>query len=497
MTRSLSPLRLDDPDLLRRSALIGGVWSDADDGATLDVEDPATGAVVGTVPACGAAETRRAIEAAAAAFPAWRRTPAGERARLLERWNDLILAVAPDLARIMTAEQGKPLGEAEGEVRYGASFVKWFAEEARRVYGHTVPAPTADRRILVLEEPIGVTAAITPWNFPIAMITRKAGPALAAGCTMVIKPSELTPFSALAIARLAERAGIPAGVISVVTGLPVAIGDELTANPIVRKISFTGSTRVGAHLMRASAGTLKKLSLELGGNAPFIVFDDADLDIAVEGAMASKFRNAGQTCVCANRILVQSGIHDAFVARLAEKVAAQTMGPGTRAGVTIGPLINAAATAKVRAHVEDALAKGAAVAARVADEGDPVRFAAPMVLTGATTDMMIANEETFGPVAPIFRFETEAEAIAIANGTPFGLAAYFYTEDLHRAWRVGEALEFGMVGLNTGSVSMEVAPFGGLKQSGLGREGGSLGIAEYLEPKAFHMGGLKLAPVGR
>ena len=487
-------LALDDPGLLIEAALIGGRWCQADDGSTLSIEDPATGRLVGTVPACGGAETRRAIAAAEAAFATWRRVPAAERARLLERWHDLILANSVDLARIMTAEQGKPLGEAEGEVRYGASFVKWFAEEARRIYGRTIPAPTADRRILMLEEPIGVTAAITPWNFPIAMITRKCAPALAAGCTMVIKPSELTPFSALALARLAERAGIPEGVISVITGLPAAIGDELTANPVVRKISFTGSTRVGAHLMRASAGTLKKLSLELGGNAPFIVFDDADLELAVEGAMTSKFRNAGQTCVCANRILVQAGIHDAFVARFGERIAGQAVGAGTTAGVAIGPLINAAATAKVRAHVADALAKGARVAARAESALDGERFVAPLLLTGATTDMLIANEETFGPVAPIFRFETEAEALAIANGTPFGLAAYFYTEDLHRAWRVGEALEFGMVGLNTGSISMEVAPFGGVKQSGLGREGGYLGIAEYLEPKAFHISGLKLAP---
>ena len=396
----------------------------------------------------------------------------------------------------MTAEQGKPLAEAEGEVRYGASFVKWFAEEARRIYGRTIPAPGADRRILMLEEPIGVTAAITPWNFPIAMITRKCAPALAAGCTMVIKPSELTPLSALAVVKLAERAGIPAGVISVVTGQPAAIGDELTSNPAVRKISFTGSTRVGAHLMRASAGTLKKLSLELGGNAPFIVFDDADLDLAVEGAMASKFRNAGQTCVCANRILVQAGIHDAFVARLGARIAAQKVGPGTEPGVAIGPLINRAAAEKVYAHVADALAKGARVVQQSVTSNEDGNFVAPLLLTGATTDMRLANEETFGPVAPVFRFETEAEAIAIANGTPYGLAAYFFTEDMHRAWRVGEALEFGMVGLNTGAISMEVAPFGGVKQSGLGREGGYLGIAEYLEPKAFHMGGLRLtAPV--
>ncbi len=486
-------IHLSDPDLLIEAAFIAGTWCQADNGATLAVENPATGDIVGTVPACGVAETRRAIEAANLAFATWRQMPAATRTDLLERWHDLIIANSADLARIMTAEQGKPLAEAEGEVRYGASFVKWFAEEARRIYGHTIPAPTPDRRILVLEEPIGVTAAITPWNFPIAMITRKCAPALAAGCTMVIKPSELTPFSALAIVRLAERAGIPAGVISVVTGLPVEIGDELTSSPIVRKISFTGSTRIGAHLMRNSAGTLKKLSLELGGNAPFIVFDDADLELAIEGAMVSKFRNAGQTCVCANRILVQAGIHDAFVARLGERIASQKVGWGICGDTTIGPLINVAATAKVRTHIADALARGARLEAQAQCDLDENRFIAPVLLSGVTTDMLLANEETFGPVAPVFRFETEDEAVAIANGTPYGLAAYFFTEDLHRAWRVGEALEFGMVGLNTGSVSMEVAPFGGVKQSGLGREGGSLGIAEYLEPKAFHMGGLKRA----
>lgn len=484
---------LEDRGLFVERALIGGEWVGAASGDVLAVNDPANGAEIGTIPSCGAAETQAAIAAAEAAFPAWKARPAAERAALLERWHDLLLAHAKDLARIMTAEQGKPLAEAEGEVRYGAGFIKWFAEEARRIYGSTVPAPTADRRILVLKEPVGVSAAITPWNFPNAMITRKCAPALAAGCTVVVKPSELTPYSALALGVLAERAGIPAGVINIVTGLPQAIGEALTGSPTVRKLSFTGSTRVGALLMRQSADTLKRLSLELGGNAPFIVFDDADLDMAVAGAIASKFRNAGQTCVCANRILVQDGIHDAFAERLAKAVAAMQVGDGRRVGVSIGPLINAAAVEKVRAHVDDALALGAR---RVAGEQgglDAARFVAPTVLTGASTRMRLANEETFGPVAPLFRFKHEDEALEIANGTPYGLAAYFYTESLHRAWRVGERLEFGMVGLNTGSVSMEVAPFGGVKQSGIGREGGATGIEEYLELKSFHIGGLKPA----
>jgi succinate-semialdehyde dehydrogenase/glutarate-semialdehyde dehydrogenase len=393
----------------------------------------------------------------------------------------------------MTAEQGKPLAEAEGEIRYAASFVKWFAEEGRRVHGHDVPAPTADRRILATREPVGVCAAITPWNFPAAMITRKCAPAMAAGCTIVVKPSDLTPYSALALGLLAEQAGLPAGVLNIVTGRPEAIGAALTASPVVRKLSFTGSTRVGALLMRQSSDTLKRLSLELGGNAPFLVFDDADLDTAVAGAIASKFRNAGQTCVCANRILVQDGIHDAFVARLSEAVGAMRIGNGFEAGVTIGPLINAAATAKVQAHLDDALTRGAVAAASANGYGDPTRYATPVVLTGATTQMRLATEETFGPVAPVFRFTHEAEALEIANDTPFGLASYFYTENLHRAWRVSERLEFGMVGINTGSLAMEMSPFGGIKQSGLGREGGREGIDEYLETKALHWGGLKLA----
>jgi len=488
----MSSIDLRDPTLLVEAACIGGAWVDASSGLTLAVEDPATGDLVGTVPECGTAETRAAIAAATAAFEPWRRRTAAERAAVLERWHALVLENAADLARIQTAEQGKPLAEAEGEVRYGASFIKWFAEEARRIGGHSIPAPEGNRRILTMKEPVGVAAAVTPWNFPIAMITRKCAPALAAGCTMVIKPSDLTPFSALALAVLAERAGLPPGVLNVVTGKPQAIGAELTGNAAVAKISFTGSTQVGRLLMRQSSETIKRLSLELGGNAPFIVFDDADLDLAVAGAMASKFRNAGQTCVCANRLLVQDGIYDAFAARLSEAVQGLRVGYGRDPGTTIGPLINRAAVAKVAEHVEDALDRGARLVTRLEHRLDPARFVAPVVLSGANTQMRLANEETFGPVAPLFRFRHEDEAIEIANGTPYGLASYFYTEDPHRSWRVAERLEFGMVGLNTGSISMEVAPFGGVKQSGLGREGGQLGIEEYLETKAFHWGGLKL-----
>jgi succinate-semialdehyde dehydrogenase/glutarate-semialdehyde dehydrogenase len=486
-------LDLANPSLFREAAFIGGEWKEAAGGRKIAVHNPANGALVGHVPDCGAEETRAAIAAAEQAFAAWRRRPAEERAALLEAWHALMLANLPDLAKIMTAEQGKPLAESEGEIRYAAGFIKWFAAEARRIGGHDIPAPSADRRITVLKQPVGVSAAITPWNFPAAMITRKCAPGFAAGCTMVVKPSELTPFSALALAVLAEQAGFPAGVFNIVTGMPQAIGGELTSSPIVRKLSFTGSTRVGALLMRQSSDTIKRLSLELGGNAPFIVFDDADLELAVGGAMTSKFRNAGQTCVCANRILVQDGIHDRFVARLAEAVGGLKVGDGRAPGVTIGPLINDAAVAKVESHVADALAHGAAVAARLEAPGGG-HFTAPMILTGATPDMMLANEETFGPLAPVFRFTREEDAIALANATPFGLASYFYTDNVNRAWRVAEALEFGMVGLNTGSVSMEMAPFGGVKLSGLGREGGREGIEEYLETKAFHWGGLKPAP---
>ena len=489
---TMTGLNLADRELFIERAFIGGAWTQAASGATLTVEDPASGETLGLVPDCDGTDTRAAIEAAAAALGPWRARTAGERAAILERWHALVLENALDLARIMTAEQGKPLAEAEGEIRYGATFIKWFAEEGRRIGGYTVPAPQADRRILVTKEPVGVCAAITPWNFPCAMITRKCAPALAAGCTVVVKPSELTPYSALALARLAERAGLPSGVLNIVTGRPEAIGAELTANPTVRKLSFTGSTRVGSLLMRQCADTIKRLSLELGGNAPLIVFDDADLDLAVEAAMASKFRNAGQTCVCANRILVQDGVYDAFAARLARAVEGLRVGAGRSPGVTIGPLINAQAVAKVREHVADALAHGATAITSVGSDLDAGRFVAPVVLTGATVQMRLAHEETFGPVAPLFRFHDEDEAIAIANGTPYGLASYFFTENLHRAWRVAERLEAGMVALNTGSIAMEMSPFGGVKQSGLGREGGEAGIEEYLELKAFHIGGLKL-----
>jgi succinate-semialdehyde dehydrogenase/glutarate-semialdehyde dehydrogenase len=482
---------LKEPGLFRQEALIGGDWIAAQSGRTVEVIDPATQGVIGTVPDMGGAETRAAIEAAEAAYGPWKRRTHAERAALLEAWHGLMIDHLDDLALLLTTEQGKPLDEARGEIRYGASFVKWFAEEARRIGGHTIPSPTPDRRIVVLKEPVGVCGIITPWNFPNAMITRKVAPALAAGCTVVIKPSEFTPYSALAIGWLAEKAGIPPGVINIVTGMPTEIGDDIMASETVRKISFTGSTRVGSLLMRGAADSVKRLSLELGGNAPFIVFDDADLDLAVEGALASKFRNGGQTCVCANRILVQAGVYDAFAGKLAARVNALKVGPGTEAGVSIGPMINDAAIAKINRHVEDALSKGAKIATGSRpDLPAGAQYTAPIVLTGATTDMLLAGEETFGPVAPLFRFETEEQALSIANGTPYGLAAYFYTENLKRAWRVGEALEFGMVGLNTGAISTEVAPFGGVKQSGLGREGAQAGIEEYLEMKSFHIGGL-------
>ncbi|OYQ34100.1 succinate-semialdehyde dehydrogenase (NADP(+)) [Niveispirillum lacus] len=483
-------LCLSDPGLFRQSTFIGGEWRQAGSLSMVAVDNPADGSIIGSVPDCDATDTAAAIAAAHAAWPAWRELTAGTRADLLERWHGLILAHIDDLARIMTAEQGKPLAEAAGEIRYAATFVKWFAGEGRRVYGGMIPAPDADRRILTWKEPVGVSAIITPWNFPAAMITRKCAPALAAGCPVVIKPSDMTPFTALALAVLAERAGIPAGVFNVVTGLPSAIGGALTGSPLVRKLSFTGSTRVGALLMGQCADSIKRLSLELGGNAPLIVFDDADLDLAVAATMASKFRNAGQTCVCANRILVQERVYDQFAGKLAAAVSALRVGPGNQAGTTIGPLINDAAVAKVAAHMEDALAKGAHLLTR--SEAATGRFVAPTILTEAGTDMRLANEETFGPLAPLFRFTDERHALEIANATPFGLAAYFYTENLHRAFRVAERLEAGMVALNTGSIAMEMAPFGGIKQSGLGREGGPTGIEEYLETKAFHIGGLKL-----
>ena len=485
-------ISLNNPGLLVQQVYIGGEWTGARSGATMDVDNPATGAVIGTIPDCGEADTQAAVDAAQAAWPAWRARTAGDRTALLERWYALVMDNVADLGRIMTAEQGKPTAEAEGEIRYAASFIKWFAEEGRRIDGSMIPAPETNRRILVMKEPVGVSAAITPWNFPAAMITRKCAPALAAGCPVVVKPSELTPYSALALVKLAEDAGFPKGVINIVTGQAAPIGNVLTGSDIVRKLSFTGSTRVGALLMRQSADTIKRLSLELGGNAPLLVFDDADLDLAVAATMASKFRNAGQTCVCANRILVQDGVYDAFAEKLAAAVSALKVAPGDQAGSTIGPLINRAAVEKVDAHVEDALAHGATIFARAPEGATGERFATPVILTGATPDMRLASEETFGPVAPLFRFHDEAEGIALANDTSFGLASYFYTENLHRAFRVGEQLEAGMVVLNTGGMAMEMAPFGGIKQSGLGREGAHAGIEEYLETKAFHIGGLKL-----
>lgn len=480
MTTAHETLALKDPALLRERAFVAGEWQAADGGATLEVRNPATGALTGTVPAMGAAETRRAIDAANAAWPAWRKKTAKERAAILRKWHDLMIAHADDLALILTTEQGKPLAEAKGEIGYAAAFLEWFAEEGKRVYGDTIPTPAADKRIVVTKEPVGVCAAITPWNFPAAMITRKVGPALAAGCPIVVKPAEATPFSALAMAVLAERAGVPAGVFSVVTGEPKAIGGELTSNPIVRKLSFTGSTPVGRLLMAQCAATVKKVSLELGGNAPFIVFDDADLDAAVEGAIASKYRNSGQTCVCTNRFYVHEKVYDAFAEKLTAAVAKLKVGPGTEAGVVQGPLINGAAVRKVEAHIADALDKGARVT--TGGQRHPLGhgFFEPTVLTGVTPDMKVAKEETFGPLAPLFRFSTEEEAIRYANDTEFGLAAYFYSRDIGRVWRVAEALEYGMVGINAGIISNEVAPFGGVKQSGLGREGSHYGIDDYV-----------------
>jgi succinate-semialdehyde dehydrogenase/glutarate-semialdehyde dehydrogenase len=485
----MSRLKLTDSDLLRQQALFAGRWQDAHQGATLPVIDPATGETLATIPALGRAETEQAIAYAETVRISWGKTTNASRAALLEKWHQLIVEHADDLAIIMTAEQGKPLAEARGEVLYGASFVKWFAEEARRIYGDTIPAPSEDRRILVLKQPVGVTAAITPWNFPIAMITRKVAPALAAGCPIIVKPSELTPLSALALAVLAERAGFPSGVLQVLTGLPTEIGAALTESRTVRKISFTGSTRIGQLLMQQSANSIKRLSLELGGNAPLIVFDDADIEIAVAGVMLSKFRNAGQTCVCANRILVQRSIYPHFTARLLEAVATLKVGDGFAPDSTIGPLINSRAVEKVNGHIDDALSHGATLLTGGISQGNGT-FVQPTVLGEVTSSMRIAHEETFGPVAPLFIFDDEEEAIAMANDTPYGLGAYFFTENIRRAWRVAEALEFGMVGFNTGAISLEVAPFGGVKLSGIGREGSRYGIDEYLEQKTFHIGSL-------
>ncbi|PKO37502.1 MAG: succinate-semialdehyde dehydrogenase (NADP(+)) [Betaproteobacteria bacterium HGW-Betaproteobacteria-6] len=476
-------MNLQNPQLLRSTGKNGQNWNAADDGATFAVINPASGEQIGEVPLCGAAETRRAIEAANAAWPAWRALTARRRAQILQAWNRLILDNADDLAQIITAECGKPLTEAKGEVIYGASFIEWFAEEGKRTYGESIPSPASNTRLLVIKQPIGVCAAITPWNFPFAMITRKVAPALAAGCPVVIKPAEATPLSALALAALAEQAGFPAGVLNVITGKPADIGGELCANPIVRKLSFTGSTGVGRLLMAQCAPTIKKLSLELGGNAPFIVFDDADVNAAVDGALAAKYRNTGQTCVCANRFLVQSGIYEEFARKFAEKASGLKVGDGTESGVAQGPLINAAGLSKVEAHVADAVGKGARVLCGGTRHERGGNFFQPTVLADVTTDMKVAREETFGPVAPLFKFETEAEAIAMANDTEFGLASYFFTRDVGRCWRVGEALEYGMVGVNTGLISNEVAPFGGIKQSGLGREGSKYGIEDYLEIK--------------
>ena len=483
-------MKLNDPTLLQQLAYIDGQWVPADSGATLPVTNPATGALLGSVPNMGAAETRRAIAAAAAAMPAWAAKTAKERATVLRRWHDLMMANQEDLAVLMTAEQGKPLTEARGEVAYAASFIEWFAEEGKRLYGEIIPGHQPDKRIVVLRQPVGVVAAITPWNFPAAMITRKAGPALAAGCPIVIKPATQTPFSALAMAVLADRAGLPKGLMSVVTGSATEIGGEMTSNVTVRKVTFTGSTAVGIKLMAQSAPQLKKLSLELGGNAPFIVFDDGDLDAAVQGALASKYRNTGQTCVCANRLLVQASVYEAFTEKLTAAVRGLRVGDGLAGPTDQGPLIDEKAVAKVEEHVADALAKGATLALGGKRHALGGTFYEPTILTNVTPNMLVAREETFGPLAPLFRFETEAEAIAMANDTEFGLAAYFYTRDLARSWRVSEALEYGIVGLNTGIISTEVAPFGGMKASGFGREGSRHGILDYTELKYVCMGGI-------
>jgi len=483
-------MQLKDPKLFRQQCYVNGEWVDADKRGTISVNNPADNSTLGTVPKMGAAETRRAIEAAERALPAWSAKTAKERAVILRRLFDLMMANQEDLAQLMTAEQGKPLTEARGEIAYAASFIEWFGEEGKRTYGDTIPAHGTDKRIVVLKQPIGVCCAITPWNFPAAMITRKAGPALAAGCTMVLKPASQTPFSALALCELAERAGVPKGVLSCVTGSAAEIGGEMTSNPIVRKLSFTGSTEIGKVLMAQCAGTVKKLSLELGGNAPFIVFDDADIDMAVKGAIASKYRNAGQTCVCANRILVQDGVYDAFAKKLSGAVSAMKVGYGTETGTVIGPLIDMKAVEKVEEHVHDAVAKGAKIVVGGKRHSLGGTFYEPTVLTDVNTQMKVTREETFGPVAPLFRFSSDRQAIEMANDTVFGLAAYFYSRDIGRCWRVSEALEYGIVGVNEGIISTEIAPFGGVKESGIGREGSKYGIEEYLEVKYLCMGGI-------
>lgn len=481
-------MQLNDPTLFRQQAFIEGQWRDARSGDTIAVTNPANGQPLGSVPKMGAEETREAIDAANRALPAWRALTAKARANILRRWFNLMMEHQNDLARLMTLEQGKPLAEAKGEISYAASFIEWFAEEGKRIYGDTIPGHQADKRLIVIKQPIGVTAAITPWNFPSAMITRKAGPALAAGCTMVLKPASQTPFSALALAELANRAGVPAGVFNVVTGSAGAVGNELTSNPLVRKLSFTGSTEIGRQLMEQCAKDIKKVSLELGGNAPFIVFDDADLDNAVEGALASKFRNAGQTCVCANRLYVQDGVYDRFAEKLQQAVSKLHLGDGLQADVTTGPLIDEKAVAKVQEHIADALEKGAKVLCGGKAHALGGNFFQPTILVDVPNNAKVAKEETFGPLAPLFRFKDEADAIAQANDTEFGLAAYFYARDLSRVFRVGEALEYGIVGINTGIISNEVAPFGGIKASGLGREGSKYGIEDYLEIKYMCIG---------
>ncbi len=483
-------MQLKDPQLLRQQCYIDGVWADAAGGERQSVTNPATGQTLAHVPTMGAADTKRAIDAASRAFGPWSKLTAKERGGKLRRWFELMMANLDDLATLMTAEQGKPLTESRGEIAYAASFIEWFAEEAKRVYGDVIPGHNADKRILVLRQPIGVVAAITPWNFPAAMITRKAGAALAAGCTFVCKPASQTPLSALALAELAARAGIGAGVFNVLTGSAAAIGGEMTSNPIVRKITFTGSTAIGKQLMAQSASTLKKLSLELGGNAPFLVFDDADLDAAVQGAIASKYRNTGQTCVCANRLIVQDGVYEEFTRRLVTAVKALRVGDGLQGATDQGPLIDAKALAKVEEHVADALAKGAHIALGGKRHALGGTFYEPTVITDTKPNMLLAHEETFGPVAPLFRFKTEQEALAMANATEFGLAGYFYTRDLARAWRVSEGLECGMIGVNTGLISTEVAPFGGIKESGFGREGSRYGILDYTELKYVCVGGI-------
>jgi succinate-semialdehyde dehydrogenase/glutarate-semialdehyde dehydrogenase len=483
-------LPLIDITLLKRHCYLAGEWKDAENNETIAITNPATGDIIGKVPKMGAAETRSAIDAAAAALPAWRSRSAKERSAILRRWFELIMANKNDLAVIMTAEQGKPLAEAKGEIAYAASFIEWFAEEGKRIYGDTIPGHSSDKRIIVIKEPVGVCAAITPWNFPSAMITRKAGPALAAGCTMVVKPASATPFSALALAELGERAGIPPGVFSIITGSATAIGDEMTANPLVRKLTFTGSTEIGKKLMAQCASTVKKVSLELGGNAPFIVFDDADLDDAVLGAIASKYRNTGQTCVCTNRLLVQSGVYDQFVRKLSAAVAEMKIGNGLTGEFQQGPLINMAAVDKIEQHISDGVAKGARIICGGKRHELGGTFFEPTIMVDVTSDMLVAREETFGPLAPVFRFDTDAEAVQMANDTEFGLASYFYSRDINRVWRVAEGLEYGMVGINTGLISTEVAPFGGMKESGIGREGSRYGIEEFLEVKYLCLGGI-------